>query len=156
MEQPHVKLYGTPEYDWPTIEDGVTIGKGTKIGQNTYIGKNASIGKDCRIMQHVTVCKDAIIGDGVFIGPNTTLLNDKYPPTQISQPPIINSKAIIGGGVTILPAVIVGVKAVVGAGSVVTKDVKPWQVVLGNPARPHSDGRVEYDLKRKELLERLG
>lgn len=155
MEYPLVKLYGTLGVDQPTIEEGVLIDEGTKIGQNTYIGMNVRIGKNCRIMQHVTICKDSVIGDEVFIGPNTTLLNDKYPPTKVSQPPIINSGAIIGGGATILPAVIVGLKAVIGAGATVTRDVKPGTVVCGNPARVVMS-RSEYDDRQTELLERLG
>jgi UDP-3-O-[3-hydroxymyristoyl] glucosamine N-acyltransferase len=103
MKYPAVTLYGMNGIDAPTIEDGVHIGRGTRIGQNTYVGMKARIGKNCRIMQHVTICKNAIIMDDVFIGPNTTLLNDKYPPTKISQPPIVKEHTIIGGGCTIAP-----------------------------------------------------
>lgn len=155
MEHSHVKLYGTPEYDWPTIEKGAVIGKGTRIGQNTYVGMDARIGKDCRIMQHVTICKDAIIGDGVFIGPNTTLLNDKYPPTTISQPPLVRCGAIIGGGSTIDPGVIIGFRSGVGAASNVTKDIPDNEVWCGNPAKFHMT-REEYDRRQNELVERLG
>ena len=155
MEYPHVTLYGTPGVDAPTIEAGAIIGEGTKIGQNTYIGMNARIGKNCRIMQHVTVCKDAVIEDDVFIGPNTTLLNDKYPPTTISQPPIIKGGSIIGGGTTILPGVIIEWESVIGAGSVVTRDVKMRTVVCGNPARLHED-RDYYNTRQAEIMERLG
>ena len=154
MEYPSVRLYGTLGVDAPTIEVGVTIGGGTRIGQNTYIGMNASIGMNCRIMQHVTICKDDVIRDGVFIGPNTTLLNDKYPPTQISQPPIIKDHAIIGGGCTITPGVIIGLHSVVGAGSTVTKDTPHGEVWCGNPATFHMS-REEYDLRQSETVKRL-
>lgn len=150
-----VKLYGIPGIDWPTIEKGTTIEDGTRIGQNSYIGMNVKIGRDCRIMQHVTICKDAVIGDDVFIGPNTTLLNDKYPPTRISQPPVIESHAIIGGGCTITPGVIIGIRSVVGAGSNVTKDIPDEEVWCGNPARFHMN-RDEYDRRQSELQEMLG
>jgi len=155
MEYPKVRLYGTLGVDSPTIEKGVTIEEGTRIGQNTYIGMNAKIGKNCRIMQHVTICKDAVIGDNVFIGPNSSFLNDKFPPTRISQPPIVESHAVIGGGCTIDPGVVIGFRAVVGAGSNVTKDVPDEEVWVGNPARFHMS-RDEYDRRQRELEERLG
>ena len=155
MEYPNVKLYGTRGFDWPTIEEGVDIGAGTGIGQNTYIAMNVRIGRKCRIMQHVTFCKDAIIGDNVFIGPNTTFLNDKYPPTQISQPPVVESHAVIGGGATLCPGVVVGFRSVVGAGANVTNDIPDEEVWVGNPARFHMT-RDEYDRRQVELQERLG
>jgi len=154
MENPNITLYGTPGIDWPTIEKGVEIEEGTRIGQNTYIGMNVKIGKNCRIMQHVTICKDAVIGNDVFIGPNSSFLNDKYPPTQISQPPVVGSHAVIGGGVTLCPGVVIGFRAVVGAGSNVTKDVPDEEVWIGNPARLHMN-RDEYDRRQQELEERL-
>ena len=155
MRYHSVKLYGTPGVDWPTIENGVTIEEGIRIGQNTYIGTNSRIGRNCRIMQHVTICKDAVIRDDVFIGPNTTLLNDKYPPTQVSQPPVVESHAVIGGGCTIAPGVVIGFRSVVGAGSNVTRDVPDEEVWCGNPARLHMN-RDEYDRRQIELQERLG
>jgi acetyltransferase-like isoleucine patch superfamily enzyme len=155
MEYPAVTLYGMTGVDKPTIEKGVTIGEGTRIGQNTYVGIDTQIGRDCSIMQHVTICKDAVIEDHVFIGPNTTLLNDKYPPTKISQPPILKQGCVIGGGVTILPAVIIGERAVVGAGSVVTKDVSPRTVVYGNPA-VFKRCREDFYIRQQEIIERLG
>ena len=155
MEYPSVKLYGLSGVDRPTIEKDVTIGDGTRIGQNTYIGMNVRIGRNCRIMQHVTICKDAVIGDEVFIGPNTTLLNDKYPPTRISQPPVVESHAVVGGGVTLCPGIVVGFRSVVGAGSNVTKDVPDEEVWCGNPASLHMN-RDEYDRRQQELVERLG
>ena len=155
MKDSHIKLYGTPEYDAPTIEAGATIGKGTRVGQNTYVGMNARIGEDCRIMQHVTICKDAIIGDEVFIGPNSSLLNDKFPPTQISQPPVVKSHAVIGGGCTVNPGVIIGFRSGVGAASNVIRDIPDGEVWCGNPASFHMT-QEEYDRRQEELLERLG
>ena len=155
MEYPLVRLYGTPGVDAPTIEVGATIGDGTRIGQNTYIGMNARIGMNCRIMQHVTICKDAVIADDVFVGPNTSFLNDKYPPTKISQPPIIRCGAIIGGGSTIDPGIIIGFRSVVGAASNATSDIPDNEVWCGNPAKFHMT-REEYDRRRNEIVERLG
>ena len=98
MKYEGVKFYGESGKDVATVEDGVTIGAGTGIGQNTYIGKDVEIGRNCKIMQHVTICKDAIIGDNVFVGPNSSFYNDKFPPTRVSQPPIIEEGAIVCGG----------------------------------------------------------
>lgn len=155
MEYPSVTLYGLLGIDKPTIEKGVIISEGTRIGQNTYIGKNVRIGKNCRIMQHVTICKDAVIAADVFVGPNTTFLNDKYPPTQISQPPVVRCGAIVGGGSTITPGVIIGFRSGVGAGSNVTRDVPDGEVWCGNPAKFHMT-REEYDRRQAEIVERLG
>jgi acetyltransferase-like isoleucine patch superfamily enzyme len=92
-----------------------------------------------------------VLGDNVFIAPNSSLLNDKYPKSTFMTPPIIKDGAAIGGGVTILPNVTVGEKAVVGGGSVVTKDVPSRTVVAGCPAR-----RVmtleQFEVKREEFL----
>jgi acetyltransferase-like isoleucine patch superfamily enzyme len=154
MGYPSVTLYGMAGVDAPTIEEGASIGAGTRIGQNTYIGMNAHIGENCRIMQHVTICKDAVIRDEVFIGPNTTLLNDKYPPTTISQPPIVKDHVVIGGGCTIIPGVVLGLYSVVGAGSTVTKDVPSREVWCGNPAKFRMT-RGEYDLRQAETVKRL-
>ena len=137
MRHHSVKLYGTLGVDCPTIEKGVTIEEGTGIGQNTYIGMNVKIGKNCRIMQHVTICKDAVIGDDVFIGPNASFANDKFPPTQISQPPIIEDGAIICLGAKVGPGVIVHKRAVAGMGANVIKDIPREEVWVGNPARFH-------------------
>jgi len=150
----HVKLYGTP-WNRATIEEGAIIGEGTGIGQNTYIGMNVQIGKNCRIMQHVTICKDAIIGDSVFIGPNTSFFNDKYPPTRISQPPIVEDDVIIGGLCAILPGVILRKGCVIGAGTTVTKDVPPETVIITKDKQKTIMMRDEYDRRQNELMERL-
>jgi acetyltransferase-like isoleucine patch superfamily enzyme len=103
----------------------------------------------------VTICKDAIIGNDVFIGPNTTLLNDKYPPTSVSLPPVIEDGAIIGGGVILAPNVRIGKRAVVGAGSVITKDVPSETVIITESKQKTIMTRREYDLKQIELWEQL-
>jgi len=153
MSYPHVRLFGG-EHDKPTIEDGVIIGVGTGVGQSTYIGKNARIGKHCKIMQHVTICKDAVIGDRVFIGPNSSLYNDKYPPTRVSQSPIIEDGAIICGGARIGPGVIVHRDAVAGMGANVIRDIPEGEVWIGNPARYHMS-RGEYNRRQRILMESL-
>ena len=150
-----VKFYGKP-HEQATVEDGVWIGEGTRIGQNSYIGKNTIIGKDCRILYHVTICKDAVIGNRVFIGPNTSFFNDKYPPTHISQPPIVEDDVVICGSANIGPGVIIHRGAVVGMGANVTKDVPPETVIITESNQKDLMTRQEYDRRQAELEERLG
>ena len=150
-----VKFYGD-HHDKATIEEGVSIGEGTRIGQNSYIGKNVSIGEDCRILYHVTICKDAVIGNRVFIGPNTSFFNDKYPPTHISQPPIIEDDAVLCGSCNIGPGVIIHHGAVIGMGANITKDVPPETVIITVSVQNDLMTRQEYDRRQAELKERLG
>jgi len=87
----------------------------------------------------------------VFIAPNTSLLNDRYPKSSLLTPPIVEDDAAIGGGVTILPGVVIGKKAVVAGGSVVAKDVPPGTVVKGVPAKVAMT-LLEYEAKRKNYI----
>jgi acetyltransferase-like isoleucine patch superfamily enzyme len=135
----------------------VVIGDNTKIGDNSIIGsfvdlgKEVTLGKNCNIQAHVTISNGCVLGDNVFIAPNSSLLNDKYPKSTFMTPPIIKDGAAIGGGVTILPNVTVGEKAVVGGGSVVTKDVPSRTVVAGCPARKVMSIE-QFEVKREEFL----
>lgn len=131
-----------PSYIHPSAK----IGKGTKIGAFCDIGKNVVIGEDCLIEAHVTISNGCKIGNHVFIGPNTSLLNDKYPVSNKITPVTIDDKVIIGGGVIILPNVHIHSYVIVGAGSVVTKDIPEGIVVWGNPARKHMTYR-KYEKK---------
>ncbi len=135
----------------------VVIGDNTKIGDNCIIGsfvdlgKDVILGKNCNIQAHVTISNGCVLGDNVFIAPNSSLLNDKYPKSTFMTPPTIEDGAAIGGGVTILPGVTVGEKAVVGGGSVVTKDVPPKTVVAGCPAK-RVMSLEEFEAKREAFL----
>lgn len=142
---PHVTFYGPA-----SIKEGVIIGEGTGVGEYCVIGADTTIGKKCTIIYHVSIPKNTHIGDGVFIGPNTTILNDKYPPS-VNKAPVIEDGAVIGGRVVLLPDITIGYRAVVGAGSVVTKDVPSERIVVGNPARIVGT-RDEYDMKQKEWI----
>src|SRR4030042_3311739 len=106
-------------WNYSVIGDNTKIGDNCIIGSFVDLGKEVTLGKNCNIQAHVTISNGCVLGDDVFIAPNSSLLNDKYPKSSFMTPPIIKDNAIIGGGVTILPSVTVGEKAVVGGGSVV-------------------------------------
>jgi len=126
---------------------GCTIGDNTRIGTFVEIQKNAFIGKNCKISSHTFICEGVTIEDDVFIGHNVTLINDMYPRSTASGgglqteadwkvvPTFIRKGASVGSSSTILAGVTVGEGAIVGAGAVVTKDVPPWTIVAGNPAK---------------------
>lgn len=126
---------------------GCEIGDETKIGAFVEIQKNARIGRNCKISSHTFICEGVVIEDEVFIGHNVTFINDPYPRATNECgclqdesdwqviPTIVKRGASIGSGSTILCNVTIGENAIVGAGSVVTRDVPPRSIVAGNPAR---------------------
>lgn len=126
---------------------GCEIGDETKIGAFVEIQKNASVGKRCKISSHTFICEGVEIEDNVFIGHSVTFINDAYPRATTSsgelqteadwnvEKTLIRKGASIGSGSTILCKITVGENAIVGAGSVVTKNVPANAVVAGNPAK---------------------
>ena len=126
---------------------GCSIGDNTKIGTFVEIQKNAFIGNNCKISSHTFICEGVHIDDNVFIGHNVTFINDKYPRSVNPDGSMQNEKdwkvvetfvkkgASVGSSATILCGISIGENAVVGAGSVVTKDVPPNSVVAGIPAK---------------------
>jgi UDP-2-acetamido-3-amino-2,3-dideoxy-glucuronate N-acetyltransferase len=138
-------------WNYVVIGDNTKIDDRTVMGSFVDIGKNVVVGKGCNIQAHVTISNGCIIGDNVFIAPNTSLLNDRYPKSELLTPVTVKNGAIIGGGVTILPNVIVGENSVVAGGSVVTKDVAANTVVMGVPARSTMSLK-EYEAKRKAFI----
>jgi acetyltransferase-like isoleucine patch superfamily enzyme len=135
-------------WNYVVVGDDVEIGDGTKIGSFTDIGRGVKIGKNSVIQAHVTISNECKIGDDVFVGPNVTLLNDRYPVSHQLRPVTIANKAIIGGGVIIMPDVNIGENSFVAGASVVTKDVPANTACKGLPARPYEE-KVEYDIKKK-------
>ena len=132
---------------------GCVVGSGTKIGAFVEIQKNAAVGARCKVSSHTFICEGVTIEDEVFVGHGVMFTNDRFPrataeggqlqteadwrvvPTRVEQ------GASIGSGATILAGVTIGTHALVGAGAVVTRDVPPYAVVVGTPARVIGDMR---------------
>ena len=139
------------------ICDSTSVGESTRVWAFAHVLRGARIGRDCNICDHVFIENDVILGDrvtvksgvqlwdglrvadDVFIGPNATFSNDKYPKSKQYQAEVLQTHigkgASIGGGAVVLPGLRIGARAMVGAGAVVTHDVPPRAVVSGNPAR---------------------
>lgn len=126
---------------------GCEIGDNTKIGAFVEIQKNATVGQRCKISSHTFICEGVTIEDHVFIGHGVVFINDPYPRATTEtgelqaandwkvQKTLVKVGASIGSGATILSNVTIGERAIVGAGSVVTRDVPAGAIVAGNPAR---------------------
>jgi len=126
---------------------GCVIGDNTRIGAFVEIQKGSKIGKNCKISSHTFICEGVTVEDSVFIGHNVTFINDKYPMAINSAgslqneedwsvvPTVVEGGASIGSSVTVLCGITIGRKAIVGAGSVVTKDIPHGEIWIGNPAK---------------------
>jgi len=125
---------------------GCEIGDDTKIGTFVEVQKGAKIGSRCKVSSHSFICEGVTIEDEVFIGHNVTFINDRFPRATAGGqlqteadwncvPTLIKRGASIGSSATILCGITIGEGAIIGAGSVVTKNVAPHTVVAGNPAR---------------------
>jgi UDP-2-acetamido-3-amino-2,3-dideoxy-glucuronate N-acetyltransferase len=133
-------------YDFVNLY-GCEIGDNSRVGTFVEVQKGARIGKNCKISSHTFICEGVTIEDNVFIGHNVTFINDLYPRATTREgelqtesdwecrPILVKKGASIGSSVTLLAGVTVGENAIVGAGSVVTRDVPPNTVVAGNPAK---------------------
>ncbi|MGI9102766.1 MAG: acyltransferase [Terriglobales bacterium] len=126
---------------------GCEVGDETKIGAFVEIQKNAKVGSRCKISSHTFICEGVTIEDEVFVGHGVTFINDTYPRATADggklqteadwklERTVVKRRASIGSGSTILSRVTIGTNAIVGAGSVVTRDVPADTIVAGNPAR---------------------
>lgn len=157
-------MKNSPQQPWQAIAPDVKLGKGVKlrgfvnlygceIGDEVKIGafveiqKGVRVGNRCKISSHSFICEGVTLEDEVFIGHNVTFINDPYPRATNSEgalqteadwhcvPTLVKRGASIGSSATLLCGITIGERAIVGAGSVVTKDVPPDAVVAGNPAR---------------------
>ncbi|MBI2867106.1 MAG: transferase [Chloroflexi bacterium] len=113
------------------------IGDNVSIGSHTVVEHHVSIGNNVRIHSHCFIPEFCVLEDGCWIGPRATFTNDLYPPSggRNLKGPTVKRGARIGANATLLPGVVIGENALVGAGAVVVRDVPPETVVIGNPAR---------------------
>src|SRR5687768_2354823 len=146
---------GIPMFHDKALVESPHVGEGTRVWAFAHVLPGAVIGRDVNICDHVFVENDVVVGDrvtvksgvqlwdgvrledDVFVGPNATFTNDRFPrsrewPTEFPQT-VVSQGASIGGGAVLLPGVKIGRRAMVGAGTVVTKDVPPNAIVVGNP-----------------------
>ncbi len=135
-------------WQYTHIRENVTIGENCVIGRNVYIGPGVVIGNNCKIQNNALIYEPAVIEDGVFIGPAVVLTNDKNPRAVNSDGTLkspsdwkmvgvtVRKGAAIGANSTCIAPVEIGEWSLIGAGSVVTKDVEAHTTVMGNPARP--------------------
>lgn len=126
---------------------GCEVGDETMIGAFVEIQKNARIGRRCKISSHTFICEGVTIEDHVFVGHGVVFINDPYPRATTAtgdlqtaddwkvEPTVVKTGASIGSGATVLSNVTIGERAIVGAGSVVTRDVPAGAIVAGNPAK---------------------
>jgi len=121
------------------VGDGAIIGDDCVIGSNCFIGFKSRLGNRVHVNHGSFLPNRSVVGDDVFIGPNVTFCDDKYPRSgnkgYKAEPPIVENGASVGAGAIILPGVTLGWGCMIGAGAVVTEDVAPGMVVVGMPAR---------------------
>ena len=135
-------------WHWSQLREGVAVGSSSSIGQGVYVGPGVTIGKNCKVQNGAQIYEPAVIHDGVFIGPNVVLTNDKKPRAVTHGTGAmkseedwekvgvqINTGASLGANVVCVAPVVVGEWAMIGAGTVVTKDVKPHALFAGSPGR---------------------
>jgi UDP-2-acetamido-3-amino-2,3-dideoxy-glucuronate N-acetyltransferase len=131
---------GTQIWHWVHVSGGAKIGKNVSLGQNVFIGNSVTIGDQCKIQNNVSVYDAVTLEDGVFCGPSVVFTNVYNPRALISRKSeyrntLIKTGASLGANATIICGVTIGEYAFVGAGAVVNRDVRPYALVIGAPAR---------------------
>jgi acetyltransferase-like isoleucine patch superfamily enzyme/dTDP-4-dehydrorhamnose 3,5-epimerase-like enzyme len=138
VETPHVGD-GTRVWAFAHILPGAVIGGDCNICDHTFIENDVRVGNRVTIKSGVQLWNGVVVEDDVFIGPNATFTNDRFPRSRYYEKPLsstlVRQGASIGANSTILPGIIIGQRALVGAGSVITRDVPAFTIVAGNPAR---------------------
>jgi len=144
---------GTQIWHEAQVREGARIGRYCRIGKGVYIDANVRIGDNCKLQNRVSVYQGVTIGDRVFVGPHACFTNDQIPRAARTDwkkhdladrgveweivPTRVEDGASIGANATILCGITIGEAAMVGAGAVVTKDVPPYALVYGSPAKIH-------------------
>jgi len=141
---------GTSIWNNAQVREGSSIGKGCILSKDVYIDTGVKIGDGCKIQNSVSVYCGVTIEDDVFVGPNVSFTNDKVPRAfnrewKITKT-LVKQGASIGANATIVCGVVIGEYAMIGAGSVVTKNVAPFTLVVGSPACPI--GKIDKDGNR--------
>lgn len=133
---------GTKIWHFSHIQSGAQIGKGCSLGQNVNIGNNVKIGSHVKVQNNVSIYEGVELEDYVFCGPSMVFTNVKVPRSEFPQTgssyyskTLVKKSASIGANATIVCGVTIGEYSMVGSGAVVTKDVPPYHLVVGNPAR---------------------
>ncbi len=137
----------TTIWHYAVIREGCVIGSECTLGRRVYLCKRVKLGNRVKLENDVHLCADTVVEDGVFVGPYVVTTNDPYPrailpdgsvvpsPGNVVKSPTLRYGCSIGAGAFIMPGVTIGKWAMVGAGSVVTRDVEAYALVVGNPAR---------------------
>ena len=133
---------GTKIWHFSHVQSGASIGKECSIGQNVNIGNNVKIGNHVKIQNNVSVYEGVELEDYVFCGPSMVFTNIKLPRSEFPQrgskfylKTLIKKSASIGANATIVCGVVIGEYALIGSGTVITKDIPPFSLVVGNPGR---------------------
>ena len=130
---------GTKVWINAQIREGARIGLNCIISKDVYIDHDVSIGDGCKIQNSVSIYSGVTIEDEVFVGPNACFTNDRVPRAFLAEwtvtPTLVRRGASIGANATLICGITVGEYAMVGAGAVVIRDVEPYALVVGNPAR---------------------
>lgn len=130
---------GTRVHHFVHVRGGARVGAGCVLGKSVYIDAGVVVGSRCKVQNFVSIYSGVVLEDEVFVGPSATFTNDRYPRVAGDrwevQPTLVRTGASIGANATILCGLTIGEWAVVGAGAVVTTDVEPHRLVVGNPAK---------------------
>jgi len=130
---------GTKIWHFCHVMPDAEIGENCVLGQNVFIGRGVRIGNNVKIQNNVSVYEGVTLEDDVFCGPSCVFTNNRYPPSGKREKTLVKKGASIGANATIVCGVTIGEYAMIGAGSVVTRDVPPHTLVYGNPARVKRD-----------------
>jgi len=131
---------GTRVWHWTHVSGGAKIGQRVSLGQNVFVANKVTIGDDCKIQNNVSLYDNVILEDGVFCGPSMVFTNVYNPRSLVTRKheyrdTLVKKGTTLGANCTIICGITIGEYAFVGAGAVINKDVKPYALMVGVPAR---------------------